>query len=139
MDKQHFLRNALQLYAVIKRFHRSSLPPHFRDMGDKVVGSEFRAFWDFERAGKATDGHRAEFFGQWSSYLASIRGAESADTGRAGGAAPPAVNAAEEIELDRLTPEQLQQLARLRQEALRAGDALLGRGRGGGGGGGEGK
>ena len=102
----------LQLYRDIVRAHRTQLPPPLRDMGDTYARDEFRRHWK----PSTTQPQWQAFVQEWQRYLSMLRG--QADLPEASGDIPDSV-------LESLNPEQKAQLARLKEEAVRARDAIL--------------
>ena len=101
-------RALLQLYARVLRTHRSRLPFHLRELGDRYVRDEFRKH-------RAADARwQRGFAAGWADYVRQLesQGAAEFDAG-AGSALDPAVVKA-------LSDEQKNQLAALRYEAERA-------------------
>mmetsp|Transcript_9466 Transcript_9466/g.21396 ORF Transcript_9466/g.21396 Transcript_9466/m.21396 type:complete len:114 (+) Transcript_9466:525-866(+) len=99
------VRQIFALYRKICRAHRT-LPAPMKGLGDAYAREEFRTHL---RSEKVTDKQWQEFVSGWSKYLRSIQGEgddlESGDLD-------------EEI-LQSLSPEQQQQLERLKGEALK--------------------
>ena len=96
-------RRGLELYAGILRAHRA-LPPQMRSLGDAYVREEFR------KHRSAKDSFLGPFFREWDGYLAQLR------------AAPPGGAVGRDLapeQASALTKEQLEQLARLQDEAAK--------------------
>ena len=96
----------LRLYASVLRAHRA-LPPQMRELGDRYVREEFRR----HRTASAT--FLQPFLSEWQNYVASLprAGAEEASVVIGRDLAPDQAAS--------LSQEQLEQLARLREEAAR--------------------
>lgn len=94
----------LKLYRAILRAHRSKLPQELRFLGDEYVKAEFKAH-------KSTDNplHIIGFLTQWQDYLRSIDGNTWAS------------EKLTQQDLDKMSPDQVQQLYELMQETKRLG------------------
>lgn len=94
----------LRLYHYILRAHTTKLPPQLRYLGDEYVKAEFRAH-------RNTDNplHIVGFLTQWQDYLSSI------DQGKW------QKGKITKQELDKMSPEQVNQLYELMEEAKRLG------------------
>ena len=91
------------LLRSILRLH-TALPPTQRLLGDRMVLAEFRAAADALRAGKLKPELQKEFVEAWQGYSAVLRGQRQPQH--------------DEHSLERsLSPEQREQLSRLRAEA----------------------
>ena len=108
----------LSLYRRILRTHRNALPGPLRAMGDAYARDEFRR----TRDAKTTPAQWRAFTQEWGRYLGMLQG--TADLPGASGDIPEDVLAG-------LSAEQQAQLARLREEAARAREEILGSGGGG--------
>ena len=95
----------LRLFAGILRAHRA-LPQQMRALGDAYVREEFRKHRD------AKDKFLPAFFREWDAYLAQLAAAPAPAGGAVGRDLAPDEAAA-------LTKEQLEQLARLHEEATK--------------------
>ncbi|KAM3568771.1 hypothetical protein VYU27_009114 [Nannochloropsis oceanica] len=99
------LLRGIQLYRAILRQHRQGLPPHLRKLGDEYVKAEFRAHR------KSRTDVLASFQEEWNAYLSHLK----AQKGQ------PLVGAyLTDEEVRRLSPEQMQQLNKLKEEAAKA-------------------
>lgn len=99
----------LSLYRDVLRVHRQNLPPTMRALGDRYVRDEFRR----HKEGDTTDPQWRAFGSEWQQYVVTLRGSGAQVTGQIG-----------RDVVESLSQEQLQQLDRLRDEALRLGSAL---------------
>lgn len=95
----------VSLYRSVLRVHKHKLPPLLRTMGDKYAREEFRR----HKEGKTTNEQWGEFYIEWTKYVGTL-------TGNSG--EPTSGDISPEV-FDRLSSEQLQQLAALRQEAVK--------------------
>lgn len=102
----------LQLFRDIKRTHRSVLPPPLRAMGDTYARDEFRRHWKPQ----TTQPQWQAFVQEWQRYLSMLQG--RADL-------PEQSGDIREDVLESLNAEQKVQLARLKEEAGRAREAIL--------------
>ncbi len=109
----------LRLFAGILRAHRA-LPQQMRALGDAYVREEFRKHRD------AKAKFLPAFFREWDAYLAQLAAAAPALGGGGGGGAAGGGGAGAGIGRDlapdeaaALTKEQLEQLARLHEEATK--------------------
>lgn len=107
-----FCRMVLKLYRDIVRTHRNVLPPPLRAMGDTYARDEFRRHWKPQ----TTKSQWQAFVQEWQRYLSMLQG--RADLEEQRGDIPENV-------LESLSAEQKAQLARLKEEALRAREAIL--------------
>jgi hypothetical protein len=107
-----FCRMVLKLYRDIVRTHRNVLPPPLRAMGDIYARDEFRRHWKPQ----TTKSQWQAFVQEWQRYLSMLQG--RADLEEQRGDIPENV-------LESLSAEQKAQLARLKEEALRAREAIL--------------
>uniref|UniRef100_I2CQB2 Succinate dehydrogenase assembly factor 3 n=1 Tax=Nannochloropsis gaditana (strain CCMP526) TaxID=1093141 RepID=I2CQB2_NANGC len=99
------LLRGLPLYRAILRQHRICLAPHLRKLGDEYVKAEFRA----HRAAKSDV--LASFQEEWNAYLSHLQ----AQKGQ------PLVGAyLTDDEVRRLSPEQMQQLNKMKEEAAKS-------------------
>ena len=105
-------RMVLQLYRNIVRTHRNVLPPPLRAMGDTYARDEFRRHWKPQ----TTKNQWQAFVQEWQRYLSMLQG--HADLPEQSGDIPDTV-------LDSLNEEQKAQLARLKEEAVKAREAIL--------------
>lgn len=114
------LSRLLSVYRQILRAHRSQLPPPLRALGDGYVRSEVRRHAD----AKTTPAQWAQFEEQWCAYLSGLSGRADAD--EAHGATVPL----NEVDVATLTPEQREQLDRLKEAARELGGGPDGEGGG---------
>ena len=117
---------AISLYRSLLRAHKKHLPTQMRDLGDTYVKSEFR----LHKTAKPE--HVTPFLTEWEQYLEQIlmtaraQGAVSAGTMESklkDGADKvlPVFSFGSDLPHDvELTDEQVQQLQKLREEALKA-------------------
>jgi hypothetical protein len=121
---QSGLQRILGLYRTVLRVHRHKVPKPLRPLGDSYAQEEFRR----HLKAKTTQPQWREFVQQWTQYCQMLNG--EADLAERSGELPDDV-------VERLTPEQLQQLEELKQAALEYGQefARLRNEPGGGGGG----
>lgn len=105
-------RMVLKLYREIVRTHRNVLPPPLREMGDTYARDEFRRHWKPQ----TTKSQWQAFVQEWQRYLSMLQG--RADLEEQSGDIPENV-------LESLSAEQKAQLARLKEEALMAREAIL--------------
>ena len=98
----------LSLYRAILRHHRMHLSPELRVLGDGYVKSEFRL------ARKAEPRHAAAFVRSWHQYLDTVR-QQAREQGAVVG------SELEPVAVQSLSPEQQQQLEKLRAEAVSRG------------------
>ena len=94
------------LYRDLLRL-QAGLPPVFRELGTRVLKEEWRSFARAHRDGKATQAHWLEFSAQWLRYKEALT---------AGPAAAPPVEEPEVLAAQ-LSPQQREQLAKLREQA----------------------
>lgn len=94
----------LALYRSILRAHVTKLPQELRYLGDEYVKAEFKAH-------KSTDNplHIVGFLTQWQDYLRSIDGGNWQE------------GKLTQLELEKMSPEQVGQLYELMQETKRIG------------------
>ena len=104
---------AVAVYRALLRAHRTHLPPPMRPLGDAYAKTEWRAIAGKHREGAVTEAQWAEFLAQWREYTTTLVGSSSP-------AAEPASGDLSPEQLDALSPAQKEQLARLRDEAVRA-------------------
>ena len=102
----------LKLYRDIVRTHRNVLPPPLRAMGDTYARDEFRRHWKPQ----TSKSQWQAFVQEWQRYLSMLQG--RADLEEQSGDIPGSV-------LESLSAEQKAQLARLKEEALRARETIL--------------
>jgi len=101
------------LYRIVLRSNRA-LAPELRTLGDSYASSEFKQMRNFEKSGKGTAATRKNFVAQWSEYCEAVAQkvqAEPTDDLKYIG---------EELDVrveQQLSPEQKQQLLRLKREA----------------------
>ena len=107
-----FCRMVLKLYRDIVRTHRNVLPPPLRAMGDTYARDEFRRHWKPQ----TTKSQWQAFVQEWQRYLSMLQG--RADLEEQSG------DISENV-LQSLSAEQKAQLDRLKEEALRAREAIL--------------
>lgn len=95
----------LRLYRSILRAHRSKLPAELRFLGDEYVKAEFKAH-------KSTDNplHIVGFLTQWQDYLRSLDGGNWKE------------GKLQQLDLDKMSPEQIGQLYELMLETKRLGE-----------------
>lgn len=114
-------RPILHLFRAILRLHQGKLPLPMRELGTTFVRDEFRK----HLRGKTTEDQWRQFVEEWRGYLRMLHASE--DVAASGGVAaadasghmPPEV-------VEKLSPDQLERLARLQVEAYRLRDKLLG-------------
>jgi len=94
------------LYRDLLRLH-AGLPPVFRELGTRVLKEEWRSFARAHRDGKATQAHWFEFSAQWLRYKEAMTAGPEA--------APPVEEP--EVLAAQLSPQQREQLAKLREQA----------------------
>mmetsp|Transcript_36352 Transcript_36352/g.43989 ORF Transcript_36352/g.43989 Transcript_36352/m.43989 type:complete len:117 (+) Transcript_36352:384-734(+) len=99
----------IYLYRQVLRSHRL-LPAPMRSLGDRYARDEFRR----HRESETTPEQWTEFAVQWRKYISTIRG----DVG-----ATSTGNLSHD-DLENMSPQQLDQLTRLRSESLRIGSDL---------------
>jgi hypothetical protein len=102
---------ALRLYRQVLRIHRERLPPPMRALGDQYARDE----WRRHRSANTTKQQWQTFMQEWQKYNRSLLG--QADLSARTGELPEDVLAS-------MTPEQKQQLERLKQETAALGGAL---------------
>ncbi len=95
-------KDALQLYRRILRLHRDKLPPALRALGDKYVQSEFRLHMSAQAR------FQQIAMREWQSYADNLASKETIGE---------ELSAAHE---QQLTPEQREQLNKLKEAALEA-------------------
>ena len=105
----------LSLYRQILRIHSRQLPPPMRQLGDAYAREEFVR----HLRGSTSHAQWVEFGIEWSKYLTFLRSDQATSSTTSG-----FTGDLEQELLERMTPEQLTQLQRLRAEALQFGNVV---------------
>eukprot|EP00891_Asterochloris_glomerata_P007367 jgi/Astpho2/7367/Aster-01958 len=106
--RHHIPRAALSVFRQVLRVHRQRLPPPMRSLGDSYMREELCR----HQEGSTTPEQWATFTQEWKRYVSMLQGTTDTPSGSG--------DISSDI-LASLTPEQKQQLARLKDEASRLG------------------
>jgi hypothetical protein len=113
---------ALSLYRALLRAHAKHLPTDMRQLGDAYVKAEFRRLKAVTKSS-----HWEQFFNEWNSYLEHVQMAPQASM--ASGTTASILGDRNAIEFGKdlpkgiqLSEEQLWQLEKLKEEAIKAGN-----------------
>lgn len=104
------VQKIFSLYRQIVRTNRA-LPSPMKELGGAYAREEFRTHLSSD---KMTEAKWHQFIASWEQYVASLRGQSNGTSVVSGDL--------EEDVITQLSPEQRQQLDRLKNEALRFGD-----------------